>query len=275
MKALLLSDIHIDFRYQYSVFPAKDDYTADECLTTFNEWWNVVSLPDTPALISAGDFSNDYRTFKQFMPFLASKYEKVYIVLGNHDLTVRGATPSKSNQKFKTSEDKIGEMRAFLKKKCPNVHLLEGDMVDGVAGCMGMCDIDPPMHLMWKRRWYDGVHWRYMDMQPETIWNHYKDEMHRLIAQKPKVMVTHFAPYEMGVAAKYRFDRNTPFFYFNGKEFLEEMPDDSYWVCGHVHNQFKTDYTKDNGGIVHIIANPHGYPGERYINEMHDCIIDI
>ena len=27
MKALILSDIHIDFQYEYAIFPVKDDYT--------------------------------------------------------------------------------------------------------------------------------------------------------------------------------------------------------------------------------------------------------
>lgn len=276
MKALILSDIHIDFHYEYAIHPVKDDYTDEECKQSFDRWWKMVSLPETDALISAGDFSNDYRTFQQFMLFLSGKYKDVFIVLGNHDLVVRGSTPSKSNLQFKTSEEKIAAMQKFLAKKCPNVHLLEDAETMGVAGCMGMCQLTPNDVLPWKRHWFDGVHWKYMDMQPETIWNHYKEVMHSLIARGPKVMVTHFAPYEMGVAFEYRFDRNTPFFYFNGKEFLEEMPDDSYWVCGHVHNIFKTDYKKDNGGTVHIIANPYGYPGEReFDHPMKNYVIEI
>ena len=276
MKALILSDIHIDFHYEYAIHPVKDDYTDEECKQSFDRWWNMVSLPETDALLSAGDFSNDYRTFQQFMMFLSKKYKDVFIVLGNHDLVVHGSTPSKSNLQFKTSEEKIAAMRAFLEKKCPNVHLLEGDTLNGIAGCMGMCQLTPNDVLPWKRRWFDCAHWKFMDMQPEAIWEHYKEVMHSLIANAPRVMMTHFAPYEMGVAFEYRFDRNTPFFYFNGKEFLEEMPDDSYWVCGHVHNIFRTDYKKDNGGVVHIIANPYGYPGERqYGYPMKDFVIDI
>lgn len=275
MKALILSDIHIDFQYEYAIFPVKDDYTDEECLQSFNRWWDMMQFPEADVLLSAGDFSNDYRTFQQFMKFISGKYKDVYIVLGNHDLVVKGATPSKSNQEFKTSEDKIAAMRAFLEKKCPNVHLLEGDSLNGIAGCMGMCKLAPTDHLRWSRHWFDGAHWKYMDMQPETIWNHYRETMNNLIATRPKVMMTHYAPYEMGVAFEYRLDRNTPFFYFDGKEFLEQMPDDSYWICGHVHNVFSTDYTKENGGIVHIRANPHGYPGERSYGRMKEFVIDL
>ena len=37
MKALILSDIHIDFQYEYAIFPVKDDYTDEECLQSFRQ----------------------------------------------------------------------------------------------------------------------------------------------------------------------------------------------------------------------------------------------
>lgn len=84
MKIFIQSDIHIDF---YSVQTSN----YDTILPNFEDQYKRMFLP-ADALIMAGDAANDYQTQKMFYKFLGTKYNHVYIVFGNHDLVVSGAT---------------------------------------------------------------------------------------------------------------------------------------------------------------------------------------
>ena len=147
---------------------------------------------------------------------------------------------------------------------------MEGDSVyDSIAGCMGMCDFlcEAPSYGLdkftkWKRNWYDGKHWRYFNQVPQKIWAHYDRTLTDIVKKKPKVIVTHFVPYELGVAFEFRNDPWNYVFYFNGQKFFEELDDDSYWICGHVHGRRRAEYVNSRGNRIHIICNPLGYPGD-------------
>ena len=298
MKYLVLSDLHADFNFELHQSKIKDDYTDEEAESTFQTWWDLKKFPQTDGLITAGDISNDYRSFKQFITFISKKYKNVILTLGNHDLVIKGGTSSKSNMEFKTSEQKIEKMKQFC-SKFDNVHLLEGDTFENISGCMGFCDfkamsnplLEGRLPLMWKD-WFDGSYWNYFNQVPKDIWNHYDKMMMDLVKKQPKVMITHFCPEELGLSWKYRNNSYNPMFYFQGKKYLDEMADGSYWICGHIHT-FATNYEYVNakGNKITIMARPHGYPGEsslmgfewndntkEYHNKiytMDDCIIDL
>lgn len=72
----------------------------------------------------------------------------------------------------------------------------------------------------------------------------------------PTVIVTHHAPSEQSVAAKYRGD-TLNYAYFSDLDWLIEKYQPELWVHGHVHSSF--DYTI---GKTRVLCNPHGYPGE-------------
>ncbi len=244
MKYYILSDLHIDFYEAYAVKPARykmADPAEDVTIDTLEYIWNTHFLPEADAIILAGDYSNDYLRFSRMIPWIAKKYPEVYLVLGNHDLTCRGATDSKSNLQFTSSEQKIAKMKEIC-DAIPNVHFLDGNIVNGIGGCMGMCDFkcEAPTYGLdaftaWKRNWYDGKYWRYFRQVPSAIWNYQEQLMMNIVKQKPKIMVTHFVPYELGVPFDFRNDPWNYVFYFKGEQFFEEMENDSYWICGHVH----------------------------------------
>ena len=149
----------------------------------------------------------------------------------------------------------------------PNVHFLDGNIVNGIGGCMGMCDFkcEAPTYGLdaftaWKRNWYDGKYWRYFRQVPSAIWNYQEQLMMNIVKQKPKIMVTHFVPYELGVPFDFRTDPWNYVFYFKGEQFLEEMENDSYWICGHVHGRRMAEYVNSKGNVIHIRCNPFGYP---------------
>jgi Icc-related predicted phosphoesterase len=302
MKTLFLSDIHVDFHWKYAVGPKRlyvDD--PDELVTpeTMDYIWDYYQIPFVDRLVLAGDYSNDFLTFTRMIPWLAKKYKEVYLVLGNHDLTVRGGTPSKSNLPFVSSEKKIDEMKAIC-KMFDNIYLLDGEVINGIGGCMGMCDFkcEPPQFGLdpftnWKRHWYDGKFWRYMNQEPRKIWDHYEQKLNDIVKQKPKIIVTHFVPYELGIPFEYRNNSWNYVFYFKGEKFFEELDNDTYWVCGHVHGKRMAEYVNSKGNHIHIMCNPIGYPGERSlycdivdytgskiersskVADMNDYIIDV
>ena len=271
MKTLIISDIHVDIHFAYAVKPARlkaDDPEADVVTDTLEHIWKVYSIPFVDRLILAGDYSNDFLTFSRIIPWLAPKYKEIYLVAGNHDLAVRGSTPSKSNLQFVSSDKKLEAMKDVC-AKFDNVHLLDGNIVNGIGGCMGMCDFrcEPPMYGLdpftnWKRNWFDGKHWRYFQQEPGKIWNHYNEMLMNLVKQKPKVVVTHFVPYELGIPHDFRNDPWNYVFYFHGEEFLDELDNDTYWICGHVHGKRQAEYVNSKGNLIHILCNPIGYPGD-------------
>ena len=278
MKYLLLSDIHVDTHFEDAVGKVRshvDDPEESVTIETLEHLWKFYKIPETEGIFLAGDYSNDYLTFTRIVPWLSSKYKRVVMVLGNHDLVVRGSTPSKANLPFASTEQKIARMKDFC-RAYDNVFLLDGEdgplthIRENFGGCMGMCDFkcEAPSYGLdaftaWRRNWYDGRHWKFFNQEPAAIWNHYDKKMMNIVQAQPKVIMTHFVPYQLGVSFDFRNDPWNYAFYFDAEKYLEEMPDDSYWFCGHVHGRRKAEYVNSKGNRIHIWCNPLGYPGER------------
>ena len=157
MKAFVLSDIHPDTWFQYANKPSAlrgDDVKEDVVISTMEYLWKTFDYPDTDAIVLAGDVANDWLTYTRAVKWLSNKYKEVYMCLGNHDILVRGGTPSRSNLQFKTSEEKIASIQDFC-NTLGNVHLLEGRIFDNMAGCMGMYSVAPVGDMA-----VDGVFWQ-------------------------------------------------------------------------------------------------------------------
>lgn len=274
MQAFILSDLHPDTWFSYANKPSKlrgDEVKEDVVFNTMEYLWQYFNYPDTDAIIVAGDVANDWLTYTRAVKWLSNKYKEVYMCLGNHDILVRGGTPSRSNLQFKTSEEKIAAIQDFC-NKLGNVHLLEGRMLDNVAGCMGMCDfkVEPygyghSKKVIWKREWFDGEHWRYFNQNPDKIWEHYDKMMTELVAKQPKIMMTHFTPIEVGINFEYRLSTLNTYFYFEGQKFLDMFDHDAIWICGHVHHKKICTYVNPKGKTITILCNPNGYPGEHNV----------
>lgn len=270
MKAFILSDIHVDTWFENVVdrkrwkVPTPDKDVVPETM----DWlWKFREYPVTDALIVAGDIANDYQSYVQAVEWLSKKYKKVYICVGNHDILVRHATPYASNAKFALSENKLDAI-LMQDLKYDNVHIIEGRQVDGIAGCMGMCDLKCDAmpgfdyRTAWRRSWFDGRNWRYMNQEPGKIWNYYDAMLTGLCKAAPKIVMTHFAPFQVGVNWKYRNNRGNVFFYYRGEKYLDLLPDGTTWICGHIHDQKICDWVNSSGAHIRILCNPSGYPGE-------------
>ena len=131
MQAFILSDLHPDTWFSYANKPSKlrgDEVKEDVVFNTMEYLWQYFNYPDTDAIVVAGDVANDWLTYTRAVKWLSNKYKEVYMCLGNHDILVRGGTPSRSNLQFKTSEEKIAAIQDFC-NKLGNVHLLARDQV--------------------------------------------------------------------------------------------------------------------------------------------------
>ena len=272
MKLFAISDIHTDVWFPNAVEKDRwkiDDPPESASRDTLEYIWNMYEYPlDVDAILVAGDIANDYLTTTYTLKWLSEKYKKVYFVVGNHELCVRGGTPSKSNLQFLNSYEKVTNLGRYA-DSLGNCYLLDASMRDGIAGTMGFADFkcccydvasEIRMKLAWRRSWFDGKHWRVHSMNPDDIWESERVRMHDLIGGKPKVLVTHYTPIQLGITFDARNDPGNAFFFFDAKEFLEEFEDDAYWVCGHTHYHYKAVYTNAKGAKVTILCNPNGYP---------------
>ena len=46
------------------------------------------------------------------------------------------------------------------------------------------------------------------------------------------------------------------------QKYLEEMSDNSYWICGHTHGKRIAYYVNSKGNLITIMCNPFGYPND-------------
>lgn len=129
MKYYFVSDLHVDF---YSPMTR----SREPLQKAFEQFYGQNFLPAEACCI-AGDIANDYFTYVEFLKFVATKYAKVYLCLGNHDIITEKKSHYGKDRDFLTSEEKI-EFFCDAAAKIPNVYLLENRIADGVAGCMGM-----------------------------------------------------------------------------------------------------------------------------------------
>lgn len=270
MKIYFCSDLHVDYYVQQSKFLSVVE-------NEFEEFYKRYFIPADFCCIS-GDIANDVYTHVNLLKFLSTKYERVYCCFGNHDLVVVKGTYGNGNP-FKTSEDKMSSVIEQFMTTNHKVRVLESNKLETITfndttkmigGCMGMCDFkyhnnpikDANAITNWKH-WYDNIRWNYMGNKMFDIWNKYDNMMNLITSQSPDIMLTHFIPREMGTDPKYKNDISTAYFNFEGKPYLENMPNGGIWHCGHTHTAHKTQYINSIGNEITIICNPIGYPHEK------------
>lgn len=263
MTYFFISDLHIDF-YVPPVFR-----TLAILRKSFEVFYERNFLPADACCI-AGDIANDYFNYMEFLKFIAEKYKTVYVCLGNHDIITERIGKFGPDRNFLTSESKIKYFLAEA-EKIPNIQLLENRIAGDVAGCMGMCDFkykhtpaanETTNKILWATRWFDGIHWKYMENNTNKLWRHYDRAFRTLSAKHPKIMMSHFLPLEFDMPERYEQDPCSNFFYFHGAKYLENQDDGSIWQAGHTHIAIKREYTDKLGKKHLLLCNPVSYPDE-------------
>ena len=266
MKILMISDLHLE---GYTVL-------SDNPKTLRGEFEQIYERMFTPAdaVCIAGDIAEYEMLQVNFLKFISEKYSQVYYVFGNHELVVKRIFPP---ERFKTSEQRIHFVKNAI-SKCPNIHILDGTVSpDGlVGGTMGMTDLrykvpnpvkgkkpfNPASY--WKNGWHDGRHWNYCSQNIATIFDHEMEKLAAVCEKRPRIVMTHFCPDQIGVAEQYVNDPVSAMFYFNAAKYLEMLDNGTIWLCGHTHSQRDTTWSSpDQSKKVRLLCNPVGHPEER------------
>ena len=257
MTLYLTSDLHVDH------------YAENRTeISNFIERY----LPCCDVLCVAGDTSDNPKIFIDFYRLASLKYKHIFLTFGNHDLTVKHDDCFLANP-FTQTEEKLNWIKEKL-AELPNVTLLDGTTAKigklKIGGCMGLNDFSVgsktwPKSMQWLKNewkfWYDNVHWRYMNNDPDAI---FKDEMQKLeniISQKPDIVMTHFIPTAFGIPRKYQDEISNAFFYFNADEYLIKMKHKSIWLAGHTHDTGRKVIQLGSKKVI-LLLNPIGYPME-------------
>jgi predicted phosphodiesterase len=239
MKAKFLSDIHYDF--------ARREKNAQ--IEAYGK--------DADLLLIAGDFGNSLDTIQDCLSFISNSCKQFVFVLGNHDLTVEW------DKNIKTTAEKILRIEDFT-SKLGNATLLGRSksftMVDNVliGGTMGIWDFqydDSLTQLEWKMNWFDGKYWG-KDATLKRIQEIEVNRLEYITKAKPKVVLTHFAPWQCNTNPKYRGSKENQYFYFNIDHY--DYSGIKYWGCGHTHDAHKIMI-----GDTQVMLNPLGYGSKK------------
>ena len=261
MTIYMTSDLHVDHYINHRV--SLENYINN-------------ALKPADVLCVAGDTCDDPNLFVEFYKAVSPHYKKIFVVFGNHDLTVHNESYFRNNP-FTETQAKLDFLKAEV-SKFGNVSILDGTVeeFEGVkfGGTMAFNDwtwafnLDPdpdgniPKFLYNWHYWFDYVNWNYMNNKhPEILWSEMK-KLDYVVSQKPDIIMTHYIPLFFGVEKEYYYSESTTYFYFNGEKYLDQLKDQSIWLAGHTHSVRTKDLVRSDGRTIHLKLNPVGYPDE-------------
>lgn len=261
MTIYMTSDLHVDHYINHRVSLENYIYNA---------------LKPAEVLCVAGDTCDDPHLFVEFYKAVSPRYKKIFVVFGNHDLTVHNDSYFRNNP-FTETQAKLDFLKAEV-SKLGNVSILDGTVeeFEGVkfGGTMAFNDWtwafnlnpDPdgniPKFLYNWHYWFDYVNWNYMNNNHPEILGSEMKKLDHIVAQKPDIIMTHYIPLFFGVEKEYYYSESTTYFYFNGEKYLDQLKDQSIWLAGHTHSVRTKDLLQGDGRTIHLKLNPVGYPDE-------------
>lgn len=259
MKIYMTSDLHVDHYLNHRV--SLENYIDN-------------ALKPADVLCVAGDTCDNPSLFVEFYKSVSPRYEKIFVVFGNHDLTVGNDSYFRNNP-FRETEAKLNYLKKEI-KKIGNVSILDGIVEEykGIkfGGAMAFNDWTYgmklehdliPVHFIWRwHSWFDYVNWNYKGNVHASIHDYEMGKLDAVIAQKPDIILTHYIPLFFGVEPKYANSECTTYFYFDGEDYLDKLKNESIWLAGHTHGVRMKDLKQPDGRIIHLKINPVGYPDE-------------
>lgn len=261
MTIYMTSDLHVDHYINHRVSLENYIYNA---------------LKPADVLCVAGDTCDNPHLFVEFYKAVSPRYKKIFVVFGNHDLTVHNDSYFRNNP-FTETQAKLDFLKAEV-SKLGNVSILDGTVeeFEGVkfGGTMAFNDWtwafnlnpDPdgniPKFLYNWHYWFDYVNWNYMNNKHPEILGSEMKKLDHVVAQKPDIIMTHYIPLFFGVEKEYYYSESTTYFYFNGEKYLDQLKDQSIWLAGHTHSVRTKDLLQGDGRTIHLKLNPVGYPDE-------------
>lgn len=229
MRLQYFSDLHLEF---FKKLKTKN----------FDQW----IVPKAKILLLCGDIGDpDTRVYKDFLEYLAARFEKIFLLSGNHEYYNK--TISYTNQKIND-----------ICKQYENISFLQNSYEDfhgyRFAGTTFWSEVSDPEHLT-------NDFFRIKDFSIETC-NSLHDESKRFVdnliqtSRLPIIMMTHHMP-------SHRFTDPIYSRYYKYQQCFSSSCDNlirppiCIWVYGHTHRSYEGKFNQ-----VQMICNPIGYPGE-------------
>lgn len=250
MKIALISDLHAEFKSQH--VPQLDQ--------------------DVDVLVLAGDIDNCKKAIQRGLEIADGHARHIVQVAGNHEFY--GERLDKGYKRLRDDADAWG----VAGSDSTEVHFLQNDMViiDNVKFLGGTLWTDYQLYGrasedMYRAESYMNDHRRIKFKQGEATYRRFlpKDALEEHILTRQfiarekslpfkgkRVVVTHHAPSALSIHSKYADPSELNSAYATNLEHY--FHDVDYWFHGHMHDP--SDYTLYG---CNVIANPHGYPGER------------
>lgn len=245
MQFQIVSDVHLE------------TYTNGSACPTIR--------PIAPYLILAGDVGDPFsRSYEEFMEDASTKFEKVFIITGNHEYY--------GHSTMDEVEGKIQQVLSALKKK--NVHFLqnssymfpENDVAVWGSTLWTHIPSSAAIPILRSIRDYRSI--PLFSIQKcrslHTEATHHLKQCLKAHPQKKWVVVTHHLPQVDLIDETYRKYKELNYAFASDVEKdLVDHPSIEKWIYGHTH-------TPNSKGK--FVCNPWGYPGE---NTVRDIMINI
>lgn len=248
MKFQYFSDIHLEF------FKS----------TSPNIELNII--PHAPNLILAGDIGwYHLPMYNTFIKLMSEKFNKVWIVSGNHEYYTKITYTDELKQIHKPEQKTIEQIDEEIKKiigQYPNVYYLSNDIVliNDTLAIFG-CTLWTKIHDKDKYAIIKGIgDYKYIhDFSIEKSNQLHEESIEKLeeflnkYPEKKFIVISHHLPTFDLIHSKYAGSSVTGAFASNVS--IANSPQIIKWICGHTHKPMD---------VGKFSTNPIGYIGENY-----------
>ena len=220
--------------------------------------------PMAKTLVLAGDIGYPFSgIYKQFLVEMNNKYNKVFLITGNHEFYNLGKNENKSYDDINNQIKYIIESNNLK-----NVSFLDNSYED----YDGYRFVGT---TLWSKLYNDDNRINDMEMIKEFNYDIY-NEMHKIDCEfieeiledtsKPIVMITHHLPSYTLIAEKYKkYEKYNQYFASHCEKYIKDPI--KLWIYGHTHAE---NISEING--VKMVCNPKGYPSENIYNDINKVI---
>lgn len=229
MKFQVVSDLHLDFRH--------------------DNWKDIIRIivdkkNDADLLIIAGDLAEcRHAVWGDALRCFSDAYKHVLYVPGNHEY-------------YHASPEFLIKLFDHIPS---NVHLLDQQTFcfDGVvfAGCTLWFSVSSTKHKNMLSDFHVIPHFE------SWVYQKHKADIDFLKTTTADVVITHHAPHPNSISPQYLGNCLNCFFVNNLEALIKSM-NPKYWIHGHTHDAFLYEV-----GTTTVLANPLGYPRERFYHD--------
>lgn len=264
MTGYFINDLHIDkWVKTQSAFSNTAQYKK-----LLEKW----CLP-ADCLFIAGDVACSVNSIFSTFKVLADMYQHIFYVYGNHEMRLNEEDRNRGLDTY-TKRERI---ETFLhtatfdeRKKVDMLDILKGaeKFWNGKYVCGGMAYADgTATRDQWNliEKWKNGKDFKNFSLGWSSDFNEiseYENEAAlRGVSNTTNVVMTHFPAHQLIDIDERLISKGLDYGLstFDGSKILSKLPDGAIWHSGHLHDQFKKEYTI-NGKKILSISNAVGSP---------------